>query len=52
VKGPGNETVFENLQLSGCVADPGNRTLPATGTYTISVTGFNGAFAPYSFRIQ
>ncbi len=52
VKGPGNETVFENLQLSGCVADPGNRTLPATGTYTVTVTGFNGAFAPYSFRIQ
>jgi hypothetical protein len=52
VKGPSNEVVFENLGLSGCVADPGNRTLPATGTYTMTVFGANGAFAPYSFRIQ
>jgi hypothetical protein len=52
VRGPGNEVVFDNLELSGCAVDPGNRTLPVTGTYTITVTGVNGAFAPYSFRIQ
>ncbi|MBL8144571.1 MAG: Ig-like domain-containing protein [Acidobacteria bacterium] len=52
VTGPSGEVVFSNLQMSGCVADPGNRTLPATGTYTIRVTGANGAFAAYSFRIQ
>ncbi len=52
VRGPSNEVVFDNLQLSGCAFDPGNRTLPATGTYTITVTGVDGASAPYSFRIQ
>jgi hypothetical protein len=52
VTGPANHVVFENLGLSGCVSDPGNRTLPATGSYTITVTGVNGAFSPYSFRIQ
>ena len=47
--GPGGATVYDS---QGICADPGQFTLGAAGTYTLSVTGTGSATGTYSFRID
>ena len=42
---PGSNTLG---QLTGCVDDVGEVTIPATDTYTLTVSGFNGAMGTYT----